>query len=46
MAIEADTRAEQNYLARLARQLGLDETQVAELRKLIAQASGSDSAPA
>jgi hypothetical protein len=35
MAIVADSKAEQNYLARLARQLGLDDAQVAELRKMI-----------
>jgi len=36
MAILADTRAEQNYLARLAKQLHLDEAQALELRKLVA----------
>jgi hypothetical protein len=35
MAIVADSKAEQNYLARLARQLGLDDAQVAELRRMI-----------
>jgi uncharacterized membrane protein YebE (DUF533 family) len=44
MAIEADSRAEQNYLARLAKQLGLDEAQVAELRRILADA-GSRAAP-
>jgi uncharacterized membrane protein YebE (DUF533 family) len=40
MAIEADSRAEQNYLARLAKQLGLDDAQVAELRRLITDTGG------
>jgi hypothetical protein len=43
MAIVADSRAEQNYLARLARQLGLDEAQVAELRKMIGGDIGAQS---
>ena len=38
MAISADTKAEQNYLARLAKQLGLGDEQVAELRKILAEA--------
>ena len=38
MAINADTKAEQNYLARLAKQLGLGDEQVAELRKILAEA--------
>ena len=37
MAIDADTKAEQNYLARLARQLGLGDEEVAELRKILAE---------
>jgi hypothetical protein len=36
MAIDADTKAEQNYLAKLARQLGLGDEEVAELRKILA----------
>jgi uncharacterized membrane protein YebE (DUF533 family) len=40
MAISADTKAEQNYLARLAKQLGLGEEEVAELRKILKEASG------
>lgn len=36
MAIDADTKAEQNYLARLAKQLGLGDEEVAELRKILA----------
>jgi uncharacterized membrane protein YebE (DUF533 family) len=44
MAINADSRAEQNYLARLARQLGLDDAQVAELRKVIGSGDGAESA--
>lgn len=38
MAIDADTRAEQNYLARLAKQLGLSDQQVTELRAILAGA--------
>ena len=38
MAIDADTKAEQNYLARLARQLGLGNEEVAELKKILADA--------
>lgn len=33
MAIEVDSRAEENYLARLAEKLGLGEEEVAELRE-------------
>ena len=38
MAIDADTKAEQNYLALLARQLGLGNEEVAELKKILADA--------
>jgi uncharacterized membrane protein YebE (DUF533 family) len=38
MAIEADTKAEQNYLARLARELGLSDAEVEELRKVLTEA--------
>jgi uncharacterized membrane protein YebE (DUF533 family) len=41
MAIDADTKAEQNYLARLAQKLGLDDAQVAELRRTIAGSTGA-----
>lgn len=34
-AIDVDSRAEENYLARLARELGFDEQQIAELRGLL-----------
>jgi uncharacterized membrane protein YebE (DUF533 family) len=44
MAISSDTKAEQNYLARLARQLGLSDEQVQELKKILAEA-GDDAAP-
>jgi uncharacterized membrane protein YebE (DUF533 family) len=40
MAISADTKAEQNYLARLARQLGLSDDELKELRKILADAAG------
>jgi uncharacterized membrane protein YebE (DUF533 family) len=40
MAISADTRAEQNYLTRLAKQLGLGDEEVKELRKILQEASG------
>jgi uncharacterized membrane protein YebE (DUF533 family) len=40
MAINADTKAEQNYLARLAKQLGLSDGEVKELRKILADAAG------
>ncbi|HVS08343.1 MAG TPA: DUF533 domain-containing protein [Planctomycetota bacterium] len=40
MAIELDSRAEQNYLTRLARELGLDQAQVEELRQLLIEAGG------
>ena len=36
MAIEVDTRAEENYLARLAERLGLDDERVARLEALLA----------
>ena len=41
MAIDADTKAEQNYLARLAKQLGLEDVEVQELRKILAEAGGA-----
>ena len=39
MAISADTKAEQNYLARLASQLGLGQPEVAELRKILEEST-------
>ena len=38
MAIDADTKAEQNYLARLAKQLGLGDEQVKERGRILAEA--------
>jgi hypothetical protein len=38
LAIAVDSRAEENYLARLAKQLGLDPPTVAELRGLLTEA--------
>ncbi|ACI99265.1 DUF533 domain-containing protein [Rhodospirillum centenum] len=43
LAIEPDTRVEQDYLAELARRLGLDEAAVAEIEARLAEAgAGSD----
>jgi uncharacterized membrane protein YebE (DUF533 family) len=39
MAINADTKAEQNYLARLAKQLDLGDEERNELRKILAEAA-------
>jgi uncharacterized membrane protein YebE (DUF533 family) len=44
MAIDADTRAEQSYLARLARELGLDPAQVDELRRMLRESRREPSA--
>ncbi|HEX2464255.1 MAG TPA: DUF533 domain-containing protein [Thermoanaerobaculia bacterium] len=41
MAISADTKAEQNYLARLAKQLQLGDEEVNALRKILADASNA-----
>ena len=40
MAIDADTKAELNYLARLARELQLGDEEVAELRAIVAGGGG------
>lgn len=41
MAIEVDTAAEEDYLSRLAAQLGLEETEVAELEGMLDERGGS-----